>query len=105
MRLGGLILYMLFLPLSIVGYALLPVCIVVMGPERFKEALRAVDQFNNAFWLNGSGRESVSSHSWRERGAWWADFVIWLTNLMQAGHCKEANKHEQPVQDFINNQQ
>lgn len=103
MRLGGLILYALFLVLTVAAYVLLPFAILA-DPARMKEAIRAVDQFNNAFWLNGSGRESVSSHSWRARGVWWADFVICLTNLMQAGHCEEANKHEQPVQDFIRNQ-
>lgn len=103
MRLGGLILYVLFLIPTVAGYVLLPFSIL-LDPARMKEAMRAVDQFNNAFWLNGSGRESVSSHSWRARGVWWADFVIGLTDKLQSGHCEEANKHEQPVQDFINNQ-
>lgn len=103
MRLGGLILYALFLLPTVAGYVLLPFAILLY-PARMKEAMRAVDQFNNAFWLNGSGRESVSSHSWRARGVWWADFVIWLTDKLQSGHCEESNKHEQPVQDFINNQ-
>lgn len=101
MRIGGLILYALFLLPTVVGYVLLPFAIL-LDPARMKEAIRVVDQFNNAFWLNGSGRESVSSHSWRERGAWWARFVIWLTDKLEKGHCKEANRHEQRIQDFIN---
>lgn len=100
MRLGGLVLYLLFLVPSVAAFLVLPLAILA-GPRRMKEALRAVDQFNNAFWLNGAGRESVSSHAWRARGAWWADFVIRLTDAIQAGHCREANRHEQPVQDFI----
>jgi hypothetical protein len=103
MRIGGLILFALFLIPTVIGYCLLPFAILI-NPGRMKEATRSVDQFNNAFWLNGSGRESVSSHSWRDRCAWWSDFVIWLTDKIQAGHCKEANRHEQPIQDFINQQ-
>lgn len=103
MRLGGLILFILFLVQTVAGYCLLPFCIL-WSPERFKEALRSIDQFNNAFWLNGLGRESVSSHSWRARAAPWARFVVWLTDKLQAGHCQEANRHEQPVVDFINSQ-
>lgn len=103
MRLGGIILYALFFVLTLVGYLVLPFAILV-DPVRMKESMRAIDQFNNAFWLAGSGRESVSSHCWRGRGMWWADFVIWLTNKMQAGHCQEANRHEQPIVDFIESQ-
>lgn len=102
MRLGGIILYALFLIPSVFGFVLLPF-FILLSPERMKEAMRSVDQFNNAFWLNGSGRESVSSHSWRDRGEWWATFVIRLTDKLQSGHCQEANRHEQPIQDFINN--
>lgn len=103
MRLGGLILYLLFVVETVLGFLLLPL-IILWNPARAKETMRAVDQFNNAFWLNGIGRESVSSHCWRDRGKWWSDFVIGLTNLMQKGHCEEANRHEQPVVDFINEQ-
>lgn len=101
MRIGGIILWLLFLPLTVAGYCLQPL-MILWNPTRAKESMRAVDQFNNAFWINGSGRESVSSHSWRARGLWWANFVIALTDKLQAGHCQEANRHEQPVQDFIN---
>ena len=100
MRLGGIILYALFFPLLVVGFSVLPI-LILWNPVRAKEAMRAVDQFCNAFWLNGSGRESVSSHSWRERGQWWARFVIGLTDLLERGHCEQANKFEQPVKDFI----
>lgn len=100
MRLGGIILYLLFLPLAPVAYLLLPV-MILWNPVRAKETMRAVDMMCNAFFLNGIGRESVSSHSWRARGVWWADFVIWLTDLLEAGHCRQANYYEQPVVDFI----
>lgn len=105
MRLGGLILYALFLPLAPLAYLLLPV-MIVWNPVRAKEALRSVDQFCNAFWTNGSGRESLSSHAWRDANgseSVWARFVVWLTDKIQAGHCQEANRHEQPIQEFIAN--
>lgn len=104
MRIGGIVLFFLFLVPTIAAFMVLPLAILA-SPKRMKEAMRSVDQFNNAFWLNGSGRESVSSHAWRARGTWWADFVILLTDYLQAGHCQEANKHEQHIQDFINNNQ
>ncbi len=100
MRFGGVILFLLFLIPTVTAYVLQLFGILV-SPVRFKEAMRAIDQFNNAFWLNGSGRESCSSHAWRARGVWWADFIIWLTDKLQAGHCREANRHEQPIVDFI----
>lgn len=104
MRLGGLILYALFFFPTIIGYVRLAFRIAFGDPAKCKEAMRAIDQFNNAEWLNGLGRETVSSHSWRARGAWWADFVIRLTDKIQAGHCQESNRHEQPIVNFINNQ-
>lgn len=100
MRLAGLILFLLFLPMAPLAYLLMPV-MILWNPARVKEAMRAIDQFCNAFYVNGSGRESLSSHSWRARGVWWADFVIWLTDKIQKGHCEGANGHEQPIQDFI----
>lgn len=105
MRLGGIILYVLFLPLAPLAYLLLPM-MILWNPVRAKESMRAIDQFCNAFYLNGSGRESVSSHAWRDysdRKVLWAVFVVWLTDLLQKGHCKQANAFEQPVQEFIAN--
>ena len=101
MRLGGILLYLLFLTLAPVAYLLLPVMILI-NPVRAKESMRAVDQLCNAFFTNGLGRESLSSHSYRYQGAWWADFVVWLTDKIQDGHCREANRIEQPIVDFIN---
>lgn len=102
MRVGGIILFMLFLVPTILAFVLTPFGIL-WNPVRMKEAVRAIDEFNNAFWLNGFGRESVSSHCGRVQSTWWARFVIRLTDALQKGHCKEANKNEQPVVDFINN--
>lgn len=96
-----MILFLLFFPLTVAAYFILPMAIL-WNPSRFKEAMRAVDQFNNAFWLYGSGRESVSSHAWREKDMWWGKFVVWITDHIQPGHCQEANKLEQPIVDFIN---
>ncbi len=104
MRLAGLILWVLFLIPSVLA---LPVVLlfVAFAPaaefNQVREMLRAMDQLCNAVWFSGSGRESCSSHAWRARGAWWADFIIWLTDKLQAGHCQEANRHEQPIVDFI----
>lgn len=100
MRLGGIVLYLLFLPLAPIAYLMLPF-MILWNPQRAKESMRAVDMFCNAFYLGGHGRESVSSHSWRARGTWWADFVIWLTNKLQDRHCEIANGIEQPIVDFI----
>lgn len=102
MRLGGLILFLLLAPGGFIALALL-LPMILWNPERAKEAMRAVDQLNNAFWLNGEGRESVSSHAWRDKQEMWAQVVIALTDNIQKGHCQEANRLEQPVVDFINN--
>lgn len=108
MRLGGLILYFLFIVETLLGLFLLPF-MILWNPQRAKEAMRGVDQFNNAFYTNGIGRESLSSHSWRAyqsaESPKWARFVVWLTDKIQKGHCEEANRHEQPVVDFINSQE
>lgn len=66
-------------------------------PNR-KEYARCVDQMNNAAIFMGEGRESVSSHAWRSG----IRFVLWITSFIDKDHCKEANRHEQPVIDFIN---
>ena len=104
MRLGGIILYLLFLPLAPLAYVLLPL-MILWDPARAKETMRAVDQFCNAFYTNGIGRESTSSHAWRDRERPWARLVIRLTDPLQNGHCQAANAHEQPVVDFIEQQQ
>jgi len=72
--------------------------IVVWPHPNRKEYARCIDQIVNAFLFMGEGRESVSSHSWRDK----IKPVLWLTSFIDAEHCKEANRHEQPVVDFIN---
>lgn len=104
MRLGGLILWLLFLPLVVPAIPAVLFFVLFASEDEFsqvREMLRAIDQLCNAAWFSGSGRESCSSHAWRARGVWWADFIIWLTDKLQAGHCQEANRHEQPIVDFI----
>ena len=75
MRLGGIIIYLLFLPLAPLAYVLLPL-MILWNPARAKESMRAVDQFCNAFYTNGIGRESTSSHAWRDRERPWARLVM-----------------------------
>lgn len=121
MRLGGLILAAIFLPLPWLlaqlpwwafwgGAIVLMLCAPV---ARLREILRALDQLHNAVLFGGSARESVSSHAWRDLPVTiddknycsiWAWCVVKFTDLLQKGHCQEANRHEQPVVDFINQQ-
>ena len=63
-----------------------------------KETVRAIDQLVNAFWFGGLGRESLSSHAGREQ----IRPVVWLTDLVEPGHCAEANRREQPIVDVLN---
>lgn len=100
-RLGGLILWVLLFVPAALGILLLPALILFASIERAKPALRAWDHIANAALFAGSPYESLSSHSWRERTKWWAKAVIWITDLLQKGHCEEANRHEQPVVDAI----
>ncbi len=67
------------------------------GAAAAKETVRGIDGLCNAF-LGGLSRESLSSRSWREQ----IKPVIWLTDLVEQGHCREANRHEQPIVDVIN---
>lgn len=104
MRLAAVILWLLLLIPALVALLLVPL-MALLDPRRVREPVRAIDQLVNAFWFNGLGRESLSSHSWRERHKWWAKLVIWFTNKLVQGHCEDANKREQPIVDFINNKQ
>ena len=65
--------------------------------DQAKEALRAWDQLANAGLFGGLARESLSSHAWRARGAWWASAVVRVTDLMQPGHCEASAAREAPV--------
>lgn len=100
-RVGGLILWLLLFIPAALGILLLPFLILFASIERAKPALRAWDHIANAALFAGSPYESLSSHSWRARDRWWAKAVIWIADLLQKGHCEEANKHEQPVVDAI----
>jgi hypothetical protein len=62
--------------------------------------------FGNAGLFGGSPYESISSHVGREirtadRAPWWALALDALLDLIQAGHCEEANRREQPIVDAI----
>lgn len=101
MRIAALVLWFLLL-LPALGALFIVPFLALFNPRRAKEPIRAIDQLVNAFWFNGYGRESLSSHSWRERHKWWARFVVWFTDKMVAGHCKDANEREQKIVNSIN---
>jgi len=88
-------------PLALLGYALLVYVGFFGRTERGRAGVRALDHFVNATLFNGYAWESVSSHAWRERHRGWARAVIWITDKFQPGHCRRANKREQPVIDLV----
>lgn len=90
---GGALIAVVFFPLRLLTWK--------WKPAQAKEYARAIDQLNNAALFNGYARESLSSHAWRD--SIWP--VLRITEAAQPGHCKEANRHEQPVVDFINTYQ
>lgn len=100
-RLAGFLVMTAVVPLAILGYLIL-VVVGITGPnERGRAGVRALDHFVNAAVFNGYAWESVSSHAWRAREEKrWARFVVWLTDHFQEGHCRRANKREQPVVDL-----
>lgn len=101
-RLAGFLVMTAIVPLAVLGYLLL-VLIGLGGPTaRGRAGVRALDHFVNATIFNGLAWESVSSHAWRVRDERrWARAVIWLTDHVQSGHCRRANKREQPVVDLV----
>lgn len=100
-RLAGFALMTAVVPLAVFGYLTL-VFIGFFGPvSRARAGVRALDHFVNAAVFNGHAWESVSSHAWRERHRRWAKTVIWLMDRFQEGHCRRANKREQPVVDLV----
>lgn len=100
-RLAGFLLMFVVVPLAILGY-LIVVIIGFVGPvSRGRAGVRALDHFVNATVFNGYAWESVSSHAWRERGQFWAQRVIKVTDFFQLNHCQRANKREQPIIDLI----
>lgn len=100
-RLAGFVLMSVIVPLAIVGYLVLCWVGLFGRNERGRAGVRALDQFVNATVFNGYAWESVSSHAWRCRDRRWARAVIWLTDRFQEGHCRRANKREQPVVDLV----
>lgn len=100
-RLAGFVLMSVIVPLAIVGYLVLCWVGLFGRTERGRAGVRALDQFVNATVFNGYAWESVSSHAWRCRDRRWARAVIWLTDRFQEGHCRRANKREQPVVDLV----
>lgn len=88
-------------PLAVLGYFLIWWFGFFGRTSRVRNAVRALDHFVNASVFNGYAWESLSSHAWRERGKWWADTVIRITDFFQKGHAQRANKREQPVVDLV----
>ena len=101
-RLAGFLLMCFMVPMAVLGYLLI-VLIGFFGPvARARAGVRALDHFVNATLFNGYAWESVSSHAWRVREEKsWARGVIRITDLFQEGHCRRANKREQPVVDLV----
>jgi hypothetical protein len=86
-------------------WLLVAFAMLVLPVDQLKECFRAQDQLVNATFFGGYARESLSSHTFRafrEGGHWWPVFIMDFTDLVEEGHCREANRHEQPVVDFIN---
>lgn len=100
-RLAGFILMTAIVPLAVMGYLFIVYIGFFGKTERGRAGVRALDHFVNATLLNGYAWESVSSHAWRERHRTWAKAVIWIADQFQEGHCRRANKREQPVIDLI----
>jgi hypothetical protein len=100
-RLAGFLLMAAIVPMAIAGYLLLCVVGLMGRTERGRAGVRALDQFVNATLFDGYAWESVSSHAWRCRDRRWARWVIRITDLFQKGHCRRANKREQPVVDLV----
>lgn len=100
-RLAGFLLMTAIVPLALTGYLVLCWVGLFGRTERGRAGVRALDHFVNAAVFNGYAWESVSSHAWRCRDRRWARAVIWLTDRFQEGHCRRANKREQPVVDLV----
>lgn len=100
-RLAGFLLMSMIVPMALLGYLLLCVVGLAGRTERGRAGVRALDHFVNATLFDGYAWESVSSHAWRCRDRRWARVVIWATDQFQEGHCRRANKREQPVVDLV----
>lgn len=100
-RLAGFLLMSAIVPMAIAGYLLLVIVGIAGSTARGRAGVRALDHFVNATLFNGYAWESVSSHAWRAREKRWAKVVIRVTDLFQRGHCRRANKREQPLVDLM----
>lgn len=101
-RMAGFLLMTAIVPMAIAGYLLLVLIGLTGSTARGRAGVRALDHFVNATLFNGYAWESVSSHAWRVREEKrWARGVIWLTDRFQPGHCRRANKREQPIVDLM----
>lgn len=100
-RFAGFLLMSAIVPMAIAGYLLLVIVGIAGSTARGRAGVRALDHFVNATLFNGYAWESVSSHAWRAREKRWAKVVIRVTDLFQRGHCRRANKREQPLVDLM----
>lgn len=100
-RAAGILLWAMLAMFAILGALAVPLRILFGDIGQAREALRAWDQLANAGLFGGWARETLSSHSWRERGTWWGRLVIAVTEPFESNHCERANASEQPVVDFI----
>jgi len=101
-RLAGFLLMSALVPMALAGYLLLVIVGLVGSTQRGRAGVRALDHFVNATLFDGIAWESLSSHAWRVREhRRWARWLIRLTDRWQPGHCRKANKREQPVVDLV----
>jgi len=101
-RLAGFLLMSALVPMALAGYLLLILVGLAGSTQRGRAGVRALDHFVNATLFNGMAWESLSSHAWRVRDRRrWARWLIRLTDSWQPGHCRKANKREQPVVDLV----
>ncbi|WP_396269681.1 hypothetical protein [Ideonella sp.] len=100
-RFAGFLLMSAIVPMAIAGYLLLVIVGIAGSTARGRAGVRALDHFVNATLFNGYAWESVSSHAWRAREKRWAKVVIRVTDVFQRGHCRRANKREQPLVDLM----
>lgn len=105
-RLAGLVLFAMLALVAVPGLVLLPLLILFGPVDAARRALRGLDMFGNSAVFGGSPYESISSHVGREMRSvepvpWWALMLDALLDLIQAGHCEEANRREQPIVDAV----
>lgn len=89
-RFAGLLLWLLLAIPSAIGWLATPLVILFADKDHAKQALRAFDELPSAVLFKGSAYISLSAWAWVQRGAWWADLVIWITDKIQPGHCEGA---------------